>query len=284
MKLLVFLLIAFPVLSNPVVLDESFESLTIGKYLEYYEDKESKLSIEDVASPEFQIKFKKSKKDKPGFGITTSSYWVKFAIDSRLSQTKKLILEYSYPLVDVVDFYYQDSQQIWQKKLSGDTRPFAGRNLKDRNFLFEVHKQPGTTSVYYIKAKSLGTLQVPLRLYTKNKFIESLQDARILLGIYYGIMSVMFIYNLMLFLSLKDSLYLYYCFYLLCSVLTFLFLNGIGFQYIWADFPDFNNRFIFFSIAMATISTTIFSVKFLDLKSYFPKFSCFDYIYSSCTT
>ncbi|MEM7183149.1 MAG: 7TM diverse intracellular signaling domain-containing protein [Spirochaetota bacterium] len=297
MKLFLLVFLAFPIFSRPVVLEESFQSLTIGKYLEYYEDKEGKLSIEDVTSPEFQTKFQKSKQHKPGFGITASAYWVKFAISSRLRKKKQLILEHSYPLVDEVDFYYQDLEQNWQKKLSGDTRSFAERDLKDRNFLFEIGKEPETISVYYLKIRTIGTLQVPLRLYTKNKFIESLQDEGIILGIYYGIMSVMFIYNLLLFLSLKDSLYLYYCFYLLCSIFTFLFLNGIGFQYIWTDFPWFNNRFVFFQIAMAIISTTIFSVKFLDLKSYFPRFktmlivSCvlifilgvlsfFDYFYS----
>ena len=72
--LIFFILItSFTAYASPlVVLEPGKEKYPLGLYLDYFEDKEGKLTIDDLSSPEFRGKFTRSNVEVPNFGFTGS--------------------------------------------------------------------------------------------------------------------------------------------------------------------------------------------------------------------
>lgn len=73
-------------------------------------------------------------------------------------------------------------------------------------------------------------------------FNEKDDDEYILIGIYYGIISVMVLYNLFIFLSLRNRNYLFYILYVASYGLFQSIMNGIAYEYLWPSFPWWNKH------------------------------------------
>jgi len=249
---------------EPIVVDDNFQRLVLGKYLEYYEDKTGQLTIEEVSKPEFENKFFKSDVDKPIFGFTDSVYWFRFRMDSNVSEKKEFLLEHSYPLIDDIQFYSFEKGKVWEMKQTGDHFPFHQRDMPNRNFLFKITSIPDQNTIYFMRFKTTSSMQIPLEIYEKDKFIEHLNQERFALGIYYGITLVMILYNLILFFSLRDTVYIYYILYLTSFLFFQMGLNGISFEYLWRDFPLLNSFLVLF-MSCTGIFLSLFTKKFLNI-------------------
>ncbi|MFY0591762.1 7TM diverse intracellular signaling domain-containing protein [Roseivirga sp.] len=88
----------------------------------------------------------------------------------------------------------------------------------------------------------------------------------LLLGLFFGLMLVMALYNLLLYFSLKDKAYLLYVGVVVFNILTTLATNGLGEEYLWPGRPglDANIYVTFAGISMAFSSR--FAAVFLQLK------------------
>lgn len=90
----------------------------------------------------------------------------------------------------------------------------------------------------------------------------------LLLGIFFGLMAVMAIYNLLLYFSLRDRAYLLYVGIVVFNILTTLATNGLSEQYFWPGSPGLDAQIYvtFAGISMAFSSR--FAAVFLHLKEY----------------
>ncbi|MBK8396689.1 MAG: hypothetical protein IPL26_15825 [Leptospiraceae bacterium] len=82
---------------EPVILPEEVGEYPLGLYLEILEDKEGKLTIDDIQKPELENLWMKSKSDVPSFGFSKSIYWVRFQLATK--SEKEYYLEIDYPLL-----------------------------------------------------------------------------------------------------------------------------------------------------------------------------------------
>ena len=95
------------------------------------------------------------------------------------------------------------------------------------------------------------------------------------MGIYVGIMLVMFLYNFFIYLSTKDQNYLYYILYIIPVALAQTYLHGYPFKYLWPNFPEFEQFSAFFLPALAAITALRFIQQFLQTKVSAPLFYYF---------
>jgi diguanylate cyclase (GGDEF)-like protein len=109
-------------------------------------------------------------------------------------------------------------------------------------------------------------MQVPLRLYAPAAFIEQSRDAQFAIGLYYGILLALFIYNLVLWLTLRDPGYFWYLFHITAFGLVLFTLNGLGFEYLWPRSAWLADHMVPLSICLALIGMQQFARIFLELK------------------
>jgi hypothetical protein len=76
---------------------------------------------------------------------------------------------------------------------------------------------------------------IPMTLWSADAFAENRHDSQIVLGVFYGLMLVMMLYNLFVFLSLRDSAYLYYVIYMVMITIWCAHWNGLAREYLWPE-------------------------------------------------
>ncbi len=232
--------------NSVIVLSSANELLNIGKEVYLLEDKESKLTIEDIQKPEYQRLFKKSEKEIPNFNVTKSKIWVKLTVANQTDE--KIYLEVANFWAWYVDFYKPDS--VGKAHLitqTGVMRPIKNREVANNFFLFELAKNP-TPQTYYFSIQSESVIAIPLTLGTAKILFEKSYPNILFFGMFSGLMLVMFFYNLFVYFSVKSSIYLYYCGYLLLSLFASNYISGnYGYQWnIISYFPNYLFTILFF--------------------------------------
>ncbi|MCP4130840.1 MAG: SpoIIE family protein phosphatase [bacterium] len=255
--------------TEPVVLDrKTLSGSKIGKYIEFYEDKERALRIDDVISKEIKLAYEPSKKDSPGFGYSKSHFWLRFSVENPTKTMKGWYLEIAYPLLDSITLYTPNDENTYQPRYAGDTIPYGEREFDYEKFIFRMKGKPGK-STYYLMVKSNGPLTVPINIWSSEQLNGSISNDQMVMGIYYGIMLVMLVYNLFVFFATRDFHYLYYVFFIGTFVLVVISLNGHGFRYLWPNTLWLCNGTPFI-MALTNVAAILFSRSYLSVPKQAP--------------
>ena len=257
--------------SFPVLLTSEQGKIALGKHLAIFEDPSTELTIEQILSSQIQRKFNDHLYDIPNFGFTKSVFWAKIHLVNETQDSRLSLLEMSYPLGDHIELFIFDGTQLLEHQTSGDQLLFENRDVVYRNFVFEIPTPPHTERTIYLRFQSESSMQFPLTLWTPLKFAEKVNKELYGLGIYYGIMLVMIIYNLFIFFSVRDLSYFYYVMYIAMYAMTQLSLNGLAFEYLWPNWPWWGNRSLPFFIGMTTFFVVPFSQSYLRMKQNTPR-------------
>ena len=289
-RYLVFILLSLPLLvltiepamavidpKDGVTLSDEIDQYSLGYDLIYLEDPASDLTIEEIITIA-DNGFVPGHSETYNFGMTKSAYWLKVNIHNPLASQKNLYLEVAYAHHDNIDVYVSDeNHSIISQHATGDHLPFTTRDIENRYFVFSLDFRPKSDTTLYIRIKSEGTMEIPLTLWSSKGFLESLEYDRFGLGIYFGIMLVLILYNSFIYLSVKDISYLYYVCYMSSFTLFAFWLNGLGVQYFWPNHPLPGMYLGLFSAILACVFSILFSMHFLEIRKNIPRFIPFFY-------
>lgn len=261
--------------SDTLVIDEKISDRyeLNGSYIEILEDPSQKLSIEQVASPAYNDKFKiHSGKEKFAYiKNINSTYWIRFNIKGAQTLKKRYILENSDLHIDEFELYKLESgdSNSYIKEKAGFAYPFKVRQYPHKNFIFDLPLDT-TTQTFYIRAKSQNHNGFIFIVESTSDFTYYALNEYYLLGMFYGIIAIMAIYNLLMFFSFREKVYIYYVFYVICAGLISFGEDGTGFQYIWPENPSLNSQISLVAPLLLMLSFAIYSKKFLELKRILP--------------
>ncbi|MBL4797022.1 MAG: response regulator [Oleispira sp.] len=260
-----------------VTLSDGVDQYGLGYDLIYLEDPSSELTIGEIVSiPDDG--FIPGHSETYNFGMTESAYWLKVNIHNPLASQKKLYLEVAYAHHDNVDVYVTDeNHSIISQHTTGDHLPFETRNIENRHFVFSLDFRPKSDTTLYIRIKSEGTMEIPLTLWSPEGFSEKQEHDRFGLGIYFGIMLVLILYNSFIYLSVRDISYLYYIGYISSFALFVFWFNGLGVQYFWQNNPLPGMYLGLFSALLACYFAMLFTINFLEVRKNIPLFIPFFY-------
>ncbi len=266
----VFLLISARAWAATLELSRGDRAHVLGSYMEYLEDRTGKLGIADVSGGHAG-RFVACREDVPNFAFTGSVYWVRFTIRGDENVPRNWILELSYPLMDYIDVYRGEGSSAPKLvRATGFSRPFSTREFPNRFFVFSVPVEPGAEATYYLRFRNQDRLEIPLTLWTAEAFTRKDHNDQYMLGIYFGIVFFIFIFNCFLSISTRDRSYLFYLLFVLSIAFFQLAQNGTLFEYFWTASLERFNHVIPFSIAITLMSLVQFSRSFLDLKKRLP--------------
>ncbi|NRA24432.1 MAG: sensor histidine kinase, partial [Oleispira sp.] len=198
-------------------------------------------------------------------GVTQSSYWFRTSVSYRQPHTR--IFKVSYPLLDWLDFYLVDDGELIRELHTGDYLPFNNRDVADQHFVlshYSAHSRPLTL---LIRVKTQGIMVLPFSTYNVDQYVSDKANNQTVYGIYYGICIAMFLYNLMLYIYLKDQSYLYYCMLVAITFFNSLSYTGHGFQWFWPDYSIVNHYAFPVSIGFNFLFATVFMQSFLQLNN-----------------
>ena len=241
----------------------------LGKYLAILEDPSGKLTFEEITAPEFSRQFVANEASVPNFGFTASAYWVRFDVEN-FSQETEWLLELSRPWLGEVDFYFPTASGGFEMQQTGIKFPFHQRDFNNRHFVFALPLLSEQPRTFYLRIYTNRTTVIPLKIWSIRQFVEANQAEDRILGAYYGIMGVMLLYNFFLFVSTRSFIYLHYAFFIFSFVFFQMVSNGLAYEYLWPELPEWNDRSWSFMAGFSVFCVVIFSQKFLQTAHYTP--------------
>jgi signal transduction histidine kinase/HPt (histidine-containing phosphotransfer) domain-containing protein len=238
-------------------------SFPLNEHFEVLVDPDGRWTFDDVRRAPAADRFREHSEPVFNAGYIRAVHWFRIALPAAAADGDWL-LELGYPLLDYVDVYVPEPAGAYRHVATGDQRPFAERILQHRNFVVPLALAPGVARTVYVRVETQSTLQVPLHLWSPAAFLEKSQDEQYLLGMYYGIMLVMLLYNLFVYLWVRDISYLWYILYIAAVAVLQAALNGLGGQYLYGGSAYWSNLSVPLSLATTILFATQFTHSFLD--------------------
>lgn len=203
---------AFPIPSSP-------GSYNVLRFMHMYEDATRVLAANVVASREFQDRFKPVDRDFISLGWTESAYWFRLDIDrsecanEENSPGVRWYLVLGWPYYLDLDAYVRGGDELVRLNPLDEKRPDLKRQgLVGERFLPIQAGNQGFRS-YYIRVYSDRSFFFTPKICSEDaSFLFAMTDS-VLMGIVFGIIAGMAVYNLFLCFYLKDISYAWYVAY-----------------------------------------------------------------------
>jgi len=259
-----------------ISLVSAIESVEIGRlmqgyslndHVEYFIDDKGELNAEQLIDP--LQKWNIHDKETLSFGYSSAVFWFRFKISNSSIEDVSHLLEIAYPVLDDIKiFVYDEAGELLNQYAFGDKRPFKERLVQHRNFLVPLSINPDKEQLWLIRVETSSAMQLPMTLWPERDFFIQDQSRLMGLGLYYGIMLIMALYNLFVFFSVREKDYLYYVFYVVSMAGFLASLQGLSFQYIWPTATVWNDSVIIVMLSGIVFFTSIFTRNFMNLREY----------------
>jgi len=232
--------------------------------IQYLEDAGGRLTIETVQDNKHKDSWKGSENEALGLGFTKSAFWVRFDIENASLKETEFYLEQRYPLIDDLRLYIP-GKDGYRSIETGDKKPFRERPFKYRTFIFPLKIEPGTSLTYYLRYSSNSSMNIELRIWSPREFIDHIYIEAVYLWMFFGIMFIMAAYNMFVYLSIRDKVYLYLIIYIIAFSIFELSMQGFSFQFLWPNSIWWANNNIPFFMGLVIFSFTQFGRYYIGL-------------------
>lgn len=194
------------------------------------------------------------------------AYWLKIVINNGETKAAHLVSHFDNAMLDRLDIYHVSmSGKIIEHQRIGDQQPnvtFKQRIMPH----FHFQAPAGEASKLYVRIATTGIAHTPIQLYKNNDFVILSQKVHLLWGVFIGVAIIIGLYNLVLYFSVRDSVYLLYNGYILSCVAFMGIVLGYGF-YLFPEAVQlqFNQHVTAINCLMA-VFTQLFLLYFLKFK------------------
>lgn len=215
------------------------------------------------------LKFVSASKNTPVLGLRDSTIWLRI----RVTDPEVRFVEIEYPPLDHVTLYYPAASLRARKSgrisdgaefteiVSGDRLPYGSSGVSHRNFVFRLPADIADECIY-LKIQSESALVLPLTLWKTDELAQHTQNEQLILGIYYGAISIMLVYNLFLALSLRNASYMYYVLYIFAYGSYLFIWNGMALRFLWPEYPILNSIINPMAVCLTTSMAVFFTRSF----------------------
>ncbi|MBF7729519.1 hybrid sensor histidine kinase/response regulator [Pseudomonas sp. N040] len=252
----------------PAPLQSNDQRVLLGPYSGYLEDAGRQLSFAQVSALPDSA-FTQVHSVSANLGKNDSAWWFRVRFDNQSSAPLGGHLEVNYSLLDNLQLYQSgaDGKPLLQE--TGDTFPFSQRPVKLRNFWFPVELPRGTSSLL-LRVDTTSTVFVPMAFSTYQAGLAATEIRMSYSGLFYGLLAGLFCYNLFLFISLRERVYLWYLTYSLSIAMMGASFDGLLFQLL-PENVFLQSTGIYISMFACAVSSVQFSRFFLHTPQYFPR-------------
>src|SRR5690349_188098 len=256
------------------VLDADTRQLLLRDQLELARDDSRELGFDGLASD--AVVFRPADAGAVSHGYTTAAYWYRVTLrnDGGASANAEWVLEVDFSPLDYVDFYITRGGTVTHVA-TGDQRPISPDQLPSPTYAVPVRVAPGERVQVHLRVQTSTSHQVPLTLWAREEFLASSTRQSLGYGVFFGVMLIMAVYNLVISLFVRDRAYLYY----VGNILSFTLLQSAMSGYLYrllqphldaASYPIHNRWVVFFSAATLA-SILMFARTFLATGVHTPR-------------
>jgi|GEM_PF-1865777 len=188
-------------------------------------------------------KYTVSKHRDLNLGIAKDNYWVTFEVNDPTASKNEFYINLENPRLNDVSAYVIANNSIKKTYQFGDYFSYYDRPVYENFFAFPVQFDSTESQRIFLFIKHKGnTLQVPIKMQNRNRFLESIESNYIVTGITTGVLFLTFFFALFFFFQSKNRLFLFYALYSFFLWVWLWSTEAFGFQYIYSNLPSWANR------------------------------------------
>jgi signal transduction histidine kinase/CheY-like chemotaxis protein len=199
-------------------------------------------------------------------GFTRDSCWLRLQIEPGDAVESDWQLRVNYPLLDHIDVFIRSGEQQPVQYEAGMARHFSARPLPRREPTFPLTLNAGQVTTVLIGVQSNHTMQIPVSLWRSDALAQRQKRDDQLQAAFFGAMLIMMLYNLFLFASIREKVYLYYVGWTGSLTLLQTVLQGFGQQYFWPDMPWVGSHIMTLLLPLIVLIGGQFTLAFLELR------------------
>ncbi|WP_141732847.1 7TM diverse intracellular signaling domain-containing protein [Oligoflexus tunisiensis] len=269
---ILFLLLAMPGLAAvPEVGPGDVRELLLGRHVMLLEDPNGKLTLDDIRSGKHDHEFQAATRDFPGLNNPDAMFWVKFSIQNNSPAARDLILENRYPLLDSMTLYQVAADGSLVEETLGDEIPYEKRSEAFRYPVYPIHLEPGVNH-YILKLHNKSTFIVSLFLWDHRNFEDYTRRDNLILGLLYGSIVILILYNMFLTISFRSPTYLIYVIYLVTYISYQFGVQATGIEWIRGDLGRWvMNQGWLIMVSVSHGMSCLFAMHFLNMQTFMPR-------------
>lgn len=239
----------------------------------YYEDVDSNITLPQAQSLFVQNAYRRVSSDFNA-GLGQPVYWFRILVDIAADYDAEnnpiLYLNIMDPLLDDLQIHHERNGELVDTFKLGDTRPFYDRPFPSSTFVIPFRVNPTEAHAFWVRVSATSSMHLPVRVFTPTQYHKD--DALILLayGALAGLTMVMAFYNFVIGLRVRSSDYFFYVGLLISGATHRVFFSGIGFQYLWPDYPEINQIIRPLVDHCLSITSVLFTQSFLASRIHAP--------------
>lgn len=264
--LIIFLIIQnsslFAFHTDTLTIHEDENKLLTNKYFLELEDPGATRTIKEVISSNG---FHTVSSTLPSFKYSKSTTWLKFVLTNKTTRAF-VPVTIGNNVIDSFDLYFVDHPGGSIIRLSSAVPYRDTKLIKQNNTFINAIIFPDSTRTIYLRITSGASGIIPVEINSANTFFKTADFENILVGGFMGITLVMGLYNLVLFIILRDRSYLYYVSYIIFLGITQVLQRGYGTNFFISEKTILNNYLTPVIRVCFGFSVLLFATEFLQLK------------------
>lgn len=234
----------------------SYEDFNVDLFIE----KPGKsMDIEKISN----ILFTEQISNKFSLGYKKNNFWFHMTVVNDSYKSKEMILELSEIFHKQVDLYIVSDSV---KKMENGLRvPVSKRAIQDSIPSFPLTFKPYEKKEIYMHLASIYGVFGAITLKTPEKYRHDMQTKRYIYLFYFTVIGTLILYNLIIFLYLKERIYLFYVTHVLVFMIWALNYKGVLLPFTNMEIYDI----LQITIPIFFIFLILFSQQLLETKSNF---------------
>lgn len=246
--------------AHAIPLSKEMDGAILGKSLSQYREVEPLPTPEAIHNASYH--WEPVLVDIPNPGISSPPTWYRLQIESQ-DTIRPWVAEVSYPLIERIELlvFYGDDLQVYYNE--GNSVTTHHKNHASLAFEFELPLQKSGEYTLYFRVENRGLLNFPLRLFQADTLDQYQQNRNLFYGAFTGFLLAVLLYNLAVFIVIREPYLLYFCGFVAGYITFFWAHTGIGYRYIWPEWPVFEERSTIFLGAIPLLFSVLFAVSFL---------------------
>jgi two-component system NtrC family sensor kinase len=211
--------------TDTLTIHNNESGLLTRNFFTQVEDPGGLMSIRHVMAS--NARFRHKDLELPFIKYTDSVIWIKFILRNKTTQPY-LPVSVNYGIIDGFDLYVVNVKNNQIIHLGSTDLHNNKYNSKQIGRIINCPVLPDSASTIYLRIKSNDSMALPIKVESADLFLKDNVADNLTLGFFMGIIVIMVLYNLLLFILVRDVSYLYYVLYIVFLGLTQWQIRGLG--------------------------------------------------------
>ncbi len=202
------------------------------------------------------------------FGFTSDVCWFRLSVINDADNPASWVARIDNAILADLHLYVlaADAALPVDQQRAGLGVPFSERRLAYHGIALPLDLPPGQPRTLLMRVQTPYSLQLPLTLQTTEQFSRSSHTSILIQGLFIGGMAIMMLYNLFLYSSIREPVYLLYVCWTFTITLFQIVLHGFAQRYLWPESPLVAVHIMALVLPLIVFFATRFTVSFLVLE------------------